>query len=339
MRPFGSRWGLALKHFTPMSANASGKATPELIARLDRVGRLIGNTPLYELRRVTAGRVTANVRVMAKLEYLQLGGSVKSRAGYNIIREAILRGDYGAGQVLIDATSGNTGIAYATVAAALGLPVRICLPETASSERINIMRTLGAELVLTPGDEGVDGSQNRVREYVDADPERFYLADQYANPDNWRAHYKTTGPELWEQTRGRITHFVSAIGTSGTQIGIGRYFRDHAPAVEIVALQPASGDHSFEGWKHLATTGRVPPIYDASVPSAEMIPVSNEEADEMVRRLAREEGLLVSPSAAGNLVGAIKVATTLTEGTVCTTFADDFSKYSADYARIFGNAA
>ena len=315
---------------TTSSATASAKTY--LLDRLAHVGTLVGNTPLYEFRRVFA---KANVRVLAKLEYLQLGGSIKTRAGYQIIRGAVERGDYGAGQVLIDATSGNTGIAYASVAAALGLPVKICLPETASAERINIMRTLGADLVLTPGDEGVDGSQNRVREFVDADPGRYFLADQYANDDNWRAHYLHTGPEIWRQTGGELTHFVSAIGTSGTQMGVGRYLREVAPEVETIALQPDHGEHTFEGWKHLATTGRVPPIYDAGVPRAGMVAVSNAEADDMVRRLAREEGLMVSPSAAGNLVGAIKVAATLERGVVVTTFADDFAKYGAEYARIF----
>ena len=314
-------------------ATASHTNSARLVQRVAHVGQLVGNTPLYEVRRVFA---KADVRVLAKLEWMQLGGSIKSRAGYQIIRAAIERGDYGHGQILIDATSGNTGIAYASVAAALGLPVQICLPETASAERISIMRTLGADLVLTPGDEGVDGSQNRVRELYEADPERYFLADQYANPDNWRAHYLTTGPELLRQTDGEITHFVSAIGTSGTQMGVGRYFADHAPSVRTIALQPDSDEHDFEGWKHLATTGRVPPIYDSSVPEPEMVTVSNAEADAMIRRLAREEGLMVSPSAAGNLVGAIKVAQTLDRGTVVTTFADDFSKYSADYARIFG---
>ncbi len=294
---------------------------------------MVGNTPLYELQRVFA---KANVRVLAKLEYLQLGGSIKTRAGFSIIKGAIERGDYGRGQTLVDATSGNTGIAYASVAAALGLPVEICLPETASAERIDILRTLGAKLVLTPGADGVDGSQDRARALAEADPAAYFLADQYANDDNWRAHYATTGPEIWSQTHGEVTHFVSAIGTSGTQIGVGRYFRAHAPHVQVIALQPDSAEHTFEGWKHLATTGRVPPIYDARVPEPDMISISNLEADEMVRRLAREEGLLVSPSAAGNLVGAIKVAETLESGVVVTTFADDSTKYSADYARIFG---
>ena len=304
-----------------------------LLSRLDEVGRGIGNTPLYEVRRVFA---KAGVRVLAKLEWMQVGGSVKSRAAYNIIREAVCRGDYGRGQILLDASSGNTGIAYAAVAAAIGQPVRICLPSTASLERRMLMRTLGAELVLTPGERGIDGSQAQVLEFYAAAPERFFLADQYANPDNWRAHYLTTGPEIWRQTAGTLTHFVSAIGTSGTQMGIGRWLHDHAPDVSVIALQPDSGQHTFEGWKHLATTGRIPPIFDASIPETAMVPVSNAEADAMLVRLAREEGLLVSPSAAGNLVGAIKVAEALDRGVVVTTFADDFSKYSADYARLFG---
>ena len=304
-----------------------------LLERLVEVGRGIGNTPLYEFRRVFA---KAGVRVLAKLEWMQLGGSVKSRAAYNIIFEAVRRGEYGAGQILLDATSGNTGIAYAAVAAAIGQPVRICLPATASVERVRLMRYLGAELVITPGELGVDGSQQQVRAFYDASPERFFLADQYANKDNWRAHYLTTGPELIRQTENTITHFVSAIGTSGTQMGVGRYLHDHKPSATVIALQPDRGDHTFEGWKHLATTGRIPPIYDETIPQAEMVTVSNAEADAMVIRLAREEGLMVSPSSAGNLVGAIKVAQQLERGVVVTTFADDFSKYSADYARLFG---
>lgn len=307
-------------------------ATDELLQRrLAQVGQRIGNTPLVAFERIWPN---PHVRVLAKLEWMQLGGSVKARAGYNIIKSAIERGDYGRGQILIDATSGNTGIAYAAVAAALELPVKICLPASASQERIDLMRQLGADLVLTPAELGVDGAQQRVREFYDGDPDSYFLADQYANPDNWRAHYLTTGPELFAQTDGAITHFVSAIGTSGTQMGIGRWLRDHVPGAEVVALQPDRGEHTFEGWKHLATTGRIPPIYDADVP-ARMVGVSNAEADDMVRRLAREEGYLVSPSAAGNLVGALKVAAELSEGVVVTTFADDFSKYSADYARIF----
>ncbi len=307
-------------------------AKTDLLSRLDHVGQLVGNTPLYEFRRVFA---KANVRVLAKLEYMQLGGSIKTRAGYQIIKGAIERGEYGRGQTLIDATSGNTGIAYAAVAAAIGLPVLICLPETASAERISILRTLGAQLELTPGELGVDGSQERARDLKTADPERYFLADQYANPDNSLAHYLTTGPEIWAQTEQTLTHFVSAIGTSGTQMGVGRFFHDTAPEVKIIALQPDNGDHTFEGWKHLATTGRIPPIYDATVAQPEMMTVSNEEADEMVRRLAREEGLMVSPSAAGNLVGAIKVAESLRSGVVVTTFADDFTKYGGEYQRIF----
>ena len=309
---------------------ATTTETP-LLRRLERVGELVGNTPLYEIGRVF---VKPGVRVLAKLEWLQLGGSINSRPGYNIILEAVRRGDYGRGQVLVDATSGNTGIAYSAVAAAAGLPVKICLPETASAERIAIMRRLGADLVLTPGEEGVDGAQDRVRRFAEADPTGTFVADQYANPDNWRAHYKTTGPEIVRQAGDALTHFVCALGTSGTQMGVGRFLREHRPDVRLVALQPTGGD-DFEGWKHMATTGRVPPIYDAAVPD-ELVTVTPEEADAMVRRLAAEEGLLVSPSAAGNLCGAIRVAERLDRGCVVTTFADDFSKYSADYERIFG---
>ena len=311
---------------------AAPSTAADLRARLAHVETLVGNTPLYELSRVFS---KPGVTVLAKLEWMQLGGSVKSRPGFNIIKQAIARGDYGRGQTLIDATSGNTGIAYSSVAAALGLPVRICLPETASQERIAIMRTLGADLILTPGELGVDGSQDQVRRYHEQDPEAYFLADQYANPDNWGAHYATTGPEIMRQTDAAITHFVSALGTSGTHMGVGRYLREHAPQVELVALQPDSGDHTFEGWKHMATTGRIPPIYNEDIPDR-FETVSNAEADAMLKRIALEEGLMVSPSAAGNIFGAIKVAESLDEGVVVTTCSDDFSKYGADYARIFG---
>jgi len=309
----------------------TNEADRPLEARVTQVAKLIGNTPLYEFKQVFS---KTGVRVMAKLEWMQLGGSVKSRPAFNIIKQAITRGEYGQGQILLDATSGNTGIAYSAIGAALGLPVKICLPETASKERISMMRTLGADLVLTPGHLKVDGSQQQVRAFYEREPRKYFLADQYANPDNWGAHYATTGPEIVEQTKGSITHFVSALGTSGTQMGVGRYLREHVEGVSIVALQPDSGDHTFEGWKHMATTGRIPPIYDPSIPDR-MVMVSNAEADAMVARVAREEGLLLSPSAAGNLAGAIKVADQLERGVVVTTFADDFSKYSADYSRIF----
>ncbi len=312
----------------------TNKTDRPLAKRVAHVSSLIGNTPLYEFKGVFA---KAGVRVLAKLEWMQLGGSVKSRPAFNIIKQAIERGDYGKGQILLDATSGNTGIAYSAVAAALGLPVKICLPETASKERISMMRTLGADLVLTPGDLGVDGSQRQVKAFYEGDPEKYFLADQYGNPDNWGAHYATTGPEILAQTKGEVTHFVSAMGTSGTQMGVGRFLKENVKGVEIVALQPDSGEHTFEGWKHMATTGRIPPIYDKDVPNR-IITVSNIEADAMVKRVALEEGLLLSPSAAGNLAGAIKVAEQLDSGVVVTTFADDFTKYSADYARIFEGA-
>ena len=322
----------AFANTTVMTIITNKKNRP-LAQRIAHVSSSIGNTPLYEFKGVFA---KAGVRVMAKLEWMQLGGSVKSRPAFNIIKQAIERGDYGYGQILLDATSGNTGIAYSAVAASLGLPVKICLPETASKERISIMRALGADLVLTPGHLGVDGSQQQVKAFFESDREKYFLADQYANPDNWGAHYATTGPEILAQTNGEVTHFVSALGTSGTQMGVGRFLKENVKGVEIVALQPDSGEHTFEGWKHMATTGRIPPIFDKNIPDR-MVAVSNAEADAMVKRVAHEEGLLLSPSAAGNLSGAIKVAEQIESGVVVTTFADDFSKYSADYLRIFND--
>ena len=288
------------------------------------VEEAIGNTPLLALRRVTADLPPA-VRVLAKAEWFNPGGSIKDRAALNMIRTAEARGELTPDVTLIDATSGNTGIGYAMIGAALGFPVTLVMPANASPERISILRAYGAELVLTDPQEGVDGAIRRVQELVAAAPERYFYADQYSNPANWEAHYHTTGPEIWRQTRGQATHFVAGLGTSGTMMGVGRFLRAVNPQVKLIALQPDGPLHGLEGLKHMQTA-IVPPIYDRALVDEER-PLRTEEAYEMAKRLAREEGLFVGISAAAAVAGALNVARELEAGIVVTVLPDGGYKY------------
>jgi cysteine synthase B len=245
-----------------------------------------------------------------------------------MIQAGIASGALRPGKTIIDATSGNTGIAYAMVAAALGFPVQLCLPDSASHERKRILGALGAELVITPGDEGTDGAIRKVQEIVARNPEKYFYPDQYGNPANWQAHYRTTANEIWEQTSGRITHFVAGLGTSGTFVGTTRRLKELNPAIRCVSLQPDASFHGLEGWKHMPTAIR-PAIYDDTL-ADENFPVSTEEAYRLVKRLAREEGLLVSPSAAAALLGCFQVAAGIQKNAhavIVTVFADSASKY------------
>jgi len=298
--------------------------------RLEKVAGLIGQTPLYELSRIWQH---PKVKIFAKLEWQQLGGSVKSRPAFNILRSAIESGALSNGQRLLDATSGNTGIAYASIGAALGVPVTLCLPENASPERIQILRALGAELVLTSKFEGTDGAQIRAKELYAEHPKKYFYADQYANDANWRAHYLTTGVEIWEQTKGTITHFLAGLGTTGTFTGVGRRLKKYNSNIQLIALQPNNPMHGLEGWKHLETA-IVPKIYDDQLADS-YAEADTLEAYEMIRQVAQTEGLLLSPSAAANLQGAIHLAEQLEEGVIVTTFADDASKYGEVYQQIF----
>ena len=253
---------------------------------------------------------------------------MKDRAAFNIMETALQSGALTPGKRLLDATSGNTGIAYAMIGAALGFPVKLCLPHSASEERKRILHAYGAELVLTPGDEGTDGAIRRVRELASADPEKYFYPDQYSNPANWQAHYRGTANEIWRQTGGRITHFVAALGTSGTFVGTTRRLKQLNPAIRAVSLQPEGPWNGLEGWKHMPTALR-PAIYDDTL-ADENLEVSTEESYLMVKRLAREEGLLVSPSAAGALLGTLKVAAQLPPGqpaVLVTVLADSAAKY------------
>src|SRR6202011_5950288 len=254
----------------------------------------IGNTPL--LRLVSIGHEFQNVEICGKAEWFNPGGSVKDRPALGMIDAGLKSGALVPGKTIIDATSGNTGIAYAMIGAALGYPVTLCLPDSASHERKRILAAFGAELIITPGDEGTDGAIRRVQEIVAANPEKYFYPDQYSNPANWQAHYRTTANEIWEQTAGRITHFVAGLGTSGTFMGTTRRLKELNPAIRCVSLQPNAPFHGLEGWKHMETAIR-PKIYDDTLADVNL-EVATEDAYRLVKRTAREEGLLVSPSAA-----------------------------------------
>jgi len=289
----------------------------------------IGNTPLIRLER--GSRQFPNVEFLAKAEWFNPGGSVKDRAAYYMIREGERTGALKPGKVILDATSGNTGIAYAMIGAALGYRVKLCLPSSASPERKQILAAYGVEIVFTPGDEGTDGAIRRVREIYDADPAKYFYPNQYGNPANPAAHYSTTAPEIWEQTQGRITHFVAGLGTSGTFVGTTRRLKELNPRIRCVSMQPDSGFHGLEGLKHMATA-IVPPIYDASL-ADENLEVRTEDAQRMVKRLAREEGILAGVSAGAALCACLDVARRLPRGesaVIVTVFPDSGEKYLSE---------
>jgi len=326
-----------------MAKSEAGAASVERAARRDdvhsaaaggsRIGESvlerIGNTPLLRLQRVV--REFSHIEFYAKAEWFNPGGSVKDRPALNMIQAGLASGDLADGKTLIDATSGNTGIAYAMIAAALGYPVKLCLPDSASIERKRILKAFGAELVITPGDEGTDGAIRQVKEIVAREPERYFYPDQYGNPANWQAHYRGTANEIWEQTGGRITHFVAGLGTSGTFVGTTRRLKELNPAIRCVSLQPDESFHGLEGWKHMETALR-PAIYDDTL-ADEDLPVGTEDAYAMVKRIAREEGLLVSPSAAAAFLGCLAIAKQIPRAeraVVVTVFADSGTKYLSE---------
>jgi cysteine synthase B len=303
------------------------------MAQPDRVGESlldrIGNTPLLRLQRV--GREFPNVEFCAKAEWFNPGGSVKDRPALSMIQSGLASGSLCPGKTIIDATSGNTGIAYAMVGAALGFPVQLCLPDSASQERKRMLAAFGAELVITSGEEGTDGAIRKVQQIVAANPGKYFYPDQYSNPANWQAHYRTTAREIWEQTSGRITHFVAGLGTSGTFVGTTRRLKELNPLIRCISLQPDASFHGLEGWKHMESAIR-PAIYDDTL-ADENIPVSTEGSYRLVKRLAREEGLLVSPSAAAALSGCFHIAARIpsnTNAVIVTVFADSAVKYLND---------
>jgi cysteine synthase B len=286
---------------------------------------LIGNTPLIKLANLVEN---PRVEIYGKAEWANPGGSVKDRPALNMILEGERSGALTRNKTIIDATSGNTGIAYAMIAAARGYRVKLCLPKNASEERKRILEAYGVELVLTDPLAGSDGAILAVREIVAADPDKYFYPDQYNNPANWRAHYETTGVEIFEQTGGRITHFVVGLGTSGTFVGAGRRLRELKPEVKLISMQPDSPFHGLEGLKHMETA-IVPGIYEPSLADEE-IEVGTEEAHAMVKRLARREGWFVGISSAANVVAAMRVAERIDEGVIVTILADDASKYLSE---------
>jgi cysteine synthase B len=272
--------------------------------------------------------LSPSVRLFAKAEWFNPGGSVKDRPALNIIRTAIAKGDLHPGKRLLDSTSGNMGISYATFGAALGIPVTLTMPENASPERISILRALGAELILTDPLEGSDGAILVARKIAAEKPDLYWYADQYDNPANWLAHYHSTGPEIWSQTEGQVTHFLAGLGTSGTMTGVGKYLREMNPAVQIVAIQPDDAFHGLEGLKHMETAIK-PGIYNVHF-ADRTLEISTEDAHAMVLRLAREEGLFVGISSGAAAVAALQVASELDEGLVVTVFPDAGYKYLSD---------
>jgi cysteine synthase B len=291
---------------------------------------LIGNTPLIRLGSPVFG--LKGIEIWLKLEFLNPGGSVKDRPASNIIREAEMSGRLVPGKTILDATSGNTGIAYAMIGAAKGYRVKLCLPANASEERQRTLRALGAELVLTDPAQGSDGAFNKVRELNAANPEAFFYADQYNNDANWRAHFEYTAPEILTQTNGRVTHFVALLGTTGTFVGTSRRLKRDVPGVQCWSAQPSTPLHGIEGTKHLPAS-IVPGIYDASLADGNLW-IDTEECYEMARRLARESGLLLGISAAGNVVAAQKLGEQLhaegRPGVIVTIACDGAAKYLSE---------
>lgn len=284
----------------------------------------IGNTPLLRFERLT--RDLAGIEVLAKAEWANPGGSVKDRAAANIVAEALGAGKLGPGKVLLDSTSGNTGIAYAMLGAAHGFPVTLCMPHNVSEERKRTIGAYGAEIVFTDATEGSDGAIRKARELAAVEPWKYFYADQYSNAANWRAHYSTTAEEIWQQTEGRLTHFVAMLGTSGTFIGTSRRLKELNPQIRCISVQPDSPFHGIEGAKHMASS-IVPKIYDPTVADQELW-VNTEDAYAVLKRLAREEGLLVGISGAGAMAACLRVAEEAEgDALIVTIFPDSGDRY------------
>jgi len=292
------------------------------------ISNLIGNTPLMPFDVLSTG----NTSVYAKAEWKQLGGSVKARAAYAMIDNAINSSELNNHITLLDASSGNTAIAYGAICQELGLNVTICLPENASVSRIEVLNKLGVEIIFTSPFDGTDGAQLMAKELNARSPEKFFYADQYNNPNNWRAHYNTTAPEILNQTNNRITHFVAGLGTTGTFTGTARRLKEKI-GCKCIALQPESPMHIMEGWKHLETA-YTPGIFDKRVPD-EVINISSEDTINMMLEIEKTNGIRLSPSSAANLVGAKIVAEQLSGGVVVTMLPDSIERYRELETEIF----
>ncbi|MDQ6651349.1 MAG: cysteine synthase family protein [Acidobacteriota bacterium] len=290
------------------------------LRRADAIESNIGNTPLIRLRHITAA-LPVSVEVFAKAEHLNPGGSVKDRAALAMILAGERSGQLRPGMTILDATSGNTGIAYAMIGAARGYSVAICLPKNAGRQRKQILRSFGVEIIETDPLMSTDGAQVIARELFEDNREKYFYADQYNNDANWRAHYDGTAEEIWEQTDGSVTHFLAGLGTSGTFVGTTRKLKELNSATRAIAMQPDSPLHGLEGLKYMATA-MVPGIYDPGL-ADENVEVATEDAQEMVRRLAQEEGLLVGTSSGANVFAALRLARTLPCGSVIVTILCD----------------
>jgi cysteine synthase B len=308
----------------PASVRAGAEA-PVIAGHDAAVWQLIGRTPLVRLTRLEPH---PGVEIYAKLESRNPGGSVKDRAAASMIREGLRTGALRPGRTLLDATSGNTGIAYAMLGAALGYPVKLCVPSNVTTERKRLLDVYGAQIVWTSPMDGSDGAIREARRLFAADPDRYFYPDQYSNDANWRAHYTGTGVEILEQTRRRITHFVAGLGTSGTFMGVGRRLREERPDVRLISVQPASPFHGLEGLKHMATA-IVPPIYDSGLADIDAR-VETETAWDMVRRVAREEGIFVGVSGAAALVVAHETASAIEQGVIVAIIPDGGERYLSE---------
>nr|MCH9681275.1 PLP-dependent cysteine synthase family protein [Deltaproteobacteria bacterium] len=325
----------AAQQFTPQPGRLPAAVQVHHQQRLQRptqaqsIIELIGNTPLVRLGRIDAD--LPGVEIWAKCEFANPGGSVKDRAAYRIIRDALARGDLRPGVRLIDSTSGNTGIAYSMVGAALGIPITLVMPSNVSNPRKQVTTAFGTEIIFSDPMEGSDGAIVKARDVVDADPDRWYYPNQYANESNWRAHYDGTGREILAQTDGRVTHFVTGVGTSGTVMGTARRLHEHDPAIRCIGLQPDDAMHGLEGLKHIPSS-LVPPIYDESVLD-DTLWMPTDEGWDMAERLASEEGLFVGHSSGANVAAAVRVGQELAgqgkSGVVVTVLCDRGDRYFA----------
>jgi cysteine synthase B len=316
---------------TGSSKEEMAVAAPILLQRPETsILSRIGKTPLVRLEKVTAD--LEGIEVYAKAEYFNPAGSVKDRPALNMILDGQRTGKFSRGRILLDATSGNTGIAYAMIGAVMGFPVKLCIPKNASEERKRVLRAYGAELVFTDPAEGSDGAIRTCRKIYESDPDRYFYPDQYSNPANWKAHFATTAVEILRQTQGRITHFVASLGTSGTFVGVSRRLKRDMPHVQCISAQPCSGFHGLEGLKHMPTA-LVPAIYDDALADGNQW-VETEDAYRMVRRLAREEGLLVGLSSGANLVAVRQTGERLAErgerAVIVTVLCDGAEKYLSE---------
>ncbi|HKY06718.1 MAG TPA: cysteine synthase [Candidatus Binatia bacterium] len=293
-------------------------------AKVESILDLIGNTPLLEITRVS-GALSPDVKIYAKLEGMNPGGSVKDRAAWRMVQEGLKTKKLRPGKTILDSTSGNTGIALAMVGSVLHYPVELVVPGNVSVERKKIIAAYGAKVTYSDPMEGSDGAILLCRKILDADPEKYFKPDQYFNPMNPQAHYENTGPEIYRQTGGKVTHFVAGIGTGGTVMGTGRYLKEVNPTIRVIAVEPDDALHGLEGLKHMATS-IVPGIYREEELD-EKIPVSTEDAYSMVYRLSQEEGLLVGQSSGAALFAALKIARKLSSGTIVTIFPDFGDKY------------